>query len=208
MLVRQAIEKRRSVRHYVPGITISDSELTDLFEQVRLTPSSFNLQHWQFIVVRDPATKQQIREASWNQEQVTDAAATIVVAVDPHAFHHGADIWGKSEVPDQVKKLFSEMIPGFYGGKPDLMRDEALRSCGMAAMTLMVAAEGMGWQTCPMIGFDPQRVSEIVKLKAPSFPGMLITLGKADSSKPTGARPYRRPLSDFVSLDSAEGARL
>lgn len=208
MLVRQALEKRRSVRYFKPGVTISDAELKELFEQVRLTPSSFNLQHWKFIVVRDQATKQHIREASWNQAQVTDSAATIIVAVDPHAYHHGADIWGKSDVPDQVKKLFSEMIPGFYGGKPDLMRDEALRSCGMAAMTLMVAAEGMGWQTGPMIGFDPQKIAEIVKLQAPLFPGMMITLGKADTSKPTGARPFRRPISEFVSLETADGKPL
>ena len=60
-------------------VAITDAELAAIFERVRLTPSSFNLQHWRFVVVRDPARKASLRKAAFNQEQVEMASAAIVV---------------------------------------------------------------------------------------------------------------------------------
>ena len=57
------------------------------------------------------------------------------------------------------------MIPSFYGKNEQLQRDEAMRSVGIAAQTLMLAAKDMGYDSCPMIGFDPVKVSEIINLR-------------------------------------------
>ena len=64
---------RHSVRHYQPGLTIDDATLTSIFEDVLLSPSSFNLQHWSFVVVRDAARKQALRAVSFGQAQVEDS---------------------------------------------------------------------------------------------------------------------------------------
>lgn len=208
MQTSDAIRNRRSVRYFTPGQTVTDAQLRELFELVSLTPSSFNIQHWNFIAVRDAAVRKDLRALAWDQAQVTDAAAVIAVVADPLAFRQGPAIWEKSDVPDQVKKTFAGMIGQFYEGKEQLSRDEALRSIGMASMTLMLAAESMGFQTGPMIGFDPVGVAKRLGVIEPSFVAMLIVLGHADPAKQGKSRPYRRSVSEIVHLDTATGPTL
>jgi nitroreductase len=59
-----------------------------------------------------------------------------------------------------------------------MQRDEAMRSCGMAAMTLMLAAQEMGYDSCPMDGFDFDAVSQLLNLPADHVPVMFVALGK------------------------------
>ena len=57
-------------------------------------------------------------------------------------------------------------IDNYYRGKEQVQRDEAMRSCGITAQTLMLAAKSMGYDSCPMDGFDFERVAELIRLPA------------------------------------------
>ena len=86
-------EARHSVRHYQPGLSIDDATLQAIFADVLLSPSSFNLQHWQFVVVRDAARKQALRAVSYGQQQVEDCAAAILVCGRLNAFDDAPRIY-------------------------------------------------------------------------------------------------------------------
>lgn len=177
------VRARRSVKQYDPAHPITDAELRALFEIVALTPTSFNLQHQRFVVVRDPARKRALRAAAMNQPQVEGASAAVVVLgkLDAHA---GA----------------GERIEKFYEGKPALARDEAIRSAALAAMTLMYAALDAGYATGPMIGFDPDAVARAIELPDGYVPVMLVVIGKAvGEPRP---RADRLPLSESVRLET------
>ena len=58
------------------------------------------------------------------------------------------------------------------------MRDEALRSCGMAAQTLMLAAKAMGYDSCPMDGFDFEAVGKLINLPEDHVIAMYVAIGK------------------------------
>jgi nitroreductase len=88
------------------------------------------------------------------------------------------------------------MIVQFYDGKEQLQRDEAMRSCGIAGQTLMLAAKAMGYDSCPMIGFDPEKVAEIIHLPEDHVLGFMITVGKA--LNPARPRGGQLPLTDVV----------
>ena len=88
------------------------------------------------------------------------------------------------------------MIIQFYEGRESVQRDEAMRSCGIAAQTLMLTAKAMGYDTCPMIGFDPQVVAELIQLPEDHAIGMMITVGKA--LQPARDRGGQLPLSEVV----------
>ncbi len=77
-------------------------------------------------------------------------------------------------------------------------RDEAIRNASLSAMLFMLAAKEKGWDTCPMIGFDADKVKEILDVPAQYEAVLMITIGKEKtaSRKPRG---YRRPISEFVS---------
>ena len=70
------------------------------------------------------------------------------------------------------------MIAPFYEGKEQLQRDEAMRSVGLFMQTIMIAAKAMGYDSCPMIGFDQQKVAELIKLPKDHVIGAMLVVGK------------------------------
>jgi nitroreductase len=77
-----------------------------------------------------------------------------------------------------------------------MQRDEVMRSCGMAAMTIMLAAKEMGYDTCPMDGFDFDAVAKLINLPADHTPVMFITVGKA--IKPASPRSGQLAMNEVV----------
>ena len=200
----QILAGRRSVSKYAPDQPISDADLKAIFGNVLLSPSSFNLQHSRFVVVRDPRIKAELREASWGQEQVETCSAVIVVAGKLDAHVDAPRIY--AETPPAVREQMVPMINKFYASKPRLQRDEAIRSASLAAMTLMFSAHEMGYATGPMIGFDPQAVSRIVKLPENHVPVMLIVIGKQTGE--IRPRSHRFPIDEVVTLETLDGPGL
>lgn len=203
MDLREAIARRRSVKSYDPDHEIGDGELTALFEQTVRSPSSFNLQHWRFIVVRDRERRRQLCELAWSQRQVAEASAVIVILGNLKAHRDAAEIC--ADMPGPLREMIIPMISGAYQGKPEMQRDEAIRSGSLAAMTLMLAAQEMGYDTCPMIGFDPERVCQFLGMDENHIPVMIVTLGKAAAP---GRETTRRPLSRAVHLETFDGPGL
>lgn len=196
-----AIHQRRSVKHYDPNHEMSEVEIQELLELALLSPTSFNMQNWRFVVVTDPAKKEALRAAAWNQAQVSEASITILLCADLHSYIDGARYWVNA--PQPVQDMLVPMIAPFYENNPQLQRDEAMRSIGIAAQTLMLAAKSMGYDSCPMIGFDPVKVGEIIGLPENHLIGMMLTVGK--SLKDATARGGQLPFEDVVFRDQFPG---
>lgn len=86
MNVSQAILERRSVKAYDPQHQMTEAELNQLMSLAMLSPTAFNIQNWRFVVVTDPALRKEIRAVSWDQAQVEEASALIVLTADLQAW--------------------------------------------------------------------------------------------------------------------------
>ena len=192
-----AIHQRRSVKHYDPNHQMSEVEIQELLELALLSPTSFNMQNWRFVVVTDQAQKDALRAASWNQAQVSEASITILLCADLNAHINAERYW--IHAPQPVQDILVPMIAPFYENNPQLQRDEAMRSTGMAAQTLMLAAKSMGYDSCPMIGFDQAKVAEIIGMPENHVIGMMLTVGKA--IKDANVRGGQLPYEDVVFHD-------
>ena len=193
-----AIRERRSVKHYDPNHILSDSEIDQLLSLAILSPTSFNMQNWRFVLVKDPEIRKKIRSAAWDQAQITDSSLLVVVCADLKAWKKNPEQYWKNAPKEAQDFLISAMGP-FYEGKDELQRDEAMRSCGIVAQTIMLAAKSMGYDTNPMIGFDPEQVADIINLPHDHVISMLIAIGKQiKSAMPRGGQ---LPLSDVVFID-------
>ena len=113
--------------------------------------------------------------------------------------------WGKSperywrNAPREVAELLVKWMQPFYDGKEQLQRDEAMRSCGLAGQTIMLAAKAMGYDSCPMIGFDPIQVGRLIRLPDDHVIGFMIAVGKAKTAWP---KPGQLPLEEVVVYDA------
>ena len=195
MNVSQAILERRSVKAYDPQHKMSGEEITKLMSLAMLSPTAFNIQNWRFVVVTDPALRKDIRAVSWDQAQVEDASLLIVLTADLKAWEKQPERYWEN-APKPVQDYLVSAIGQYYSGKDLVQRDEAMRSCGMAAMTIMLAAKEMGYDTCPMDGFDFDAVAKLLNLPDDHTPVMFVVVGKAlKEAQPRGGQ---LPINEVV----------
>lgn len=188
MNVSQAILERRSVKAYDPQHKMTEEEINKLMSLAMLSPTAFNIQNWRFVVVTDPALRKEIRAVSWDQAQVEDASLLIVLTADLHAWNKQPERYWVN-APKPVQDFLVPAIGQYYTGKEQVQRDEAMRSCGMAAMTIMLAAKEMGYDTCPMDGFDFDAVAKLLNLPDDHTPVMFVVVGKAlKEAQPRGGQ--------------------
>ena len=177
MHIDEAIRSRRAVKGYDPAFTLSDAEKDELLQLALLAPSAFNLQHVRLVEVSDPAQRQQLREVAWGQAQVTDASMLVVVCAQLDSWEQNVGrAWDGA--PDEVKAYMAGAIDTYYRDKPQVQRDETMRSCGLMAQTLMLAARGKGLDSCPMDGFDFDAVAKLIKLPENHVIALLVAVGK------------------------------
>lgn len=197
-----AIAARRAVKHYDAAFEIPAADEARLIELARQAPSSFNLQNWRIVNVKDKALRREIRAAAWDQAQVTDASLLFVFAADLKA-HERDPVRYWAAAPKEAQDILVPMIRPFYDGRDWLARDEGMRSVGFAAQTIMLAAKAMGYDSCPMIGFDLDKVSALVRVPSDHAIAMMMAIGKG--TKPAWAKPGFIPLSEVVFTDRFPG---
>jgi putative NAD(P)H nitroreductase len=195
------IESRRSAMNFVEGVKIPQNELEEMFSYARLAPSAYNLQHTNYKVVADENLKEEIRKAAYGQYKIHSASAVIVVLGDKHAYLKAPEIYGGLKAlgamsPEDYDAEI-ETINNAYTGNDAFQRDEAIRNASLSAMHFMLIAKDKGWDTCPMIGFDPEAIQSILNLPDHMVPVMLITIGK-DKKHKIRPRGYRKPVNEFV----------
>ncbi|MCI0746700.1 MAG: nitroreductase family protein [Verrucomicrobia subdivision 3 bacterium] len=198
MTAIEAIETRRSVKHYDPNHRLTATEIARLIELAKLAPSSFNMQNYRFVLVREPELRQQIRAVAWDQSQVTDASLLVILCADLNAHSRNPQRYW-SHAPKEVQDILVPALTPFYDGKLQLIRDEAMRSTGFAGMTLMLAARELGYDSCPMIGFDAEAVAKLIRLPADYALSFMLAIGK--QAKPVWPRGERLPDSEVVIED-------
>ncbi len=198
----EAIYGRRAVKHYDPDYVMPEEDLRTLLEAAMQSPTSFNIQHWRFVVVRDPELRRQIRAAGNDQAQMTDASVLIVMTADVLAWKKDPDRYWRNAPPEVARTLVDWMGP-FHEGRDWIQRDEAMRSIGIAMQTIMVAAKSMGYESCPMIGFDPDKVAELISLPDDHVIGSMVAVGKG--TKPAWVKPGQLPMDEVVIHDRFAG---
>jgi nitroreductase len=196
------IEQRSSTSHYDASKLLSDSQITELMRLATLAPSAYHFQNWKLIAVRSSAAKTRLKDIALGQAQVEDAAVTFIIcgSLMPHqqlatALRPSLDAGALSQ---EIADSWINSANASYAENVQLQRDEAIRSASLAAMTLILAAEGMGLSTGTIGGFDTPAMVEAFALKADEIPVILVTAGYAATEK----RPQkpRRPLHEVVEL--------
>jgi len=173
----EAIQTRRAVKQYDANHRMSEAEVNELFTLAMLSPTAYNIQHWRFVNISEPELRQQIRAAAWDQAQVTDASVFIVLCADLKAWEKQPErYWVNAD--QAVQDFIVPAIDQYYRGKDQVQRDEAMRSCGIAAQTLMLTAKAMGYESCPMDGFDFAEVGRLIDLPNDHVIALCLAIGK------------------------------
>lgn len=192
----ETIYARRSVKHYDPEHTMTKEDETKLLEAAIQSPTSFNIQHWRFVILRDTDLRTKIRKEFGNdQAQITDASLLVLFTADKKAWSKNPErYWANA--PKEVAELLVGWMGPFHEGNESLQQDEAQRSIGMAMQTFMLAAKAMDYDSCPMIGFDQDEVAKLINLPEDHVIGPMVAVGK--SIQDALPKPGQIPLEEIV----------
>ena len=195
----QALKFRYATKHFDPSKKVDPAAFQALLEGLVLTPSSFGLQPWKFIVVRDPDLRSRLRGASWNQPQLTDAAELVVFAARTDVEHADIDRWldclatTQGQSPESLAPLRG-MMEGFVGRLSEEERHHwNVRQCYIALGQFMASAATLGIDTCPLEGIDPTAYDVILGLGETGYATCVAcAVGHRSENDHTAERPKAR----------------
>ena len=174
--VAEALSWRYAVKRFDPARKIAPEDWELLKKSLLLAPSSYGLQQWKFIVVENPAVREQLKAVSWNQSQVTDASHYVVLAyreeitreyVDRH-IRRIAEVRGVTE--ESLAGFRKNMITNLVEGGQGLQIDAwCARQAYIAMGFLMETAALLGIDTCPMEGLEPEAYDRILGLEGTGY---------------------------------------
>lgn len=190
-----AIYQRRAIKAFDPEHIISADDEKKLFEAAIQAPTSFNIQHWRFVVVRDKVLRAEMRKLGNDQTQITDSSLLVIMTADMKAWQKDPSRYWV-QAPKEVADLLVGWMGPFHDGRDWLQRDEAQRSIGMAMQTLMLAAKDIGLDSCPMIGFDIEAVAKLINLPADHVMGPMVAIGKG--TKAPWPKPGQLSLDEVL----------
>jgi len=198
--IKDLIESRVSANYFDPALPVSDAQVAELARLATLAPSAYNVQNWQFVAVRSQEAREKLRELSFGQQKVVDAPVTFIISGTLRAQDQVAAALkpavDKGILIQPVVDSWTRMAQGSMNGDERAQRDEALRSASLAAMTMILAAEGMSLSSCAMTGFDAQAVHAAFGLGANEVPVMLVAVGHA--AQGNWPQKPRRPLDEVL----------
>jgi nitroreductase len=165
-----ALKWRYATKQFDPDKKINPQDWQTLEDALVLTPSSFGLQPWKFIVVTDPATKEKLRAVSWGQSQVTDCSYLVAFAIPTVLKESGIDAYieriaeVRGSTVESLAKFRDTMVGNLIGGKrnADLWATE---QAFIALGNFMTSAALLGIDTCALGGIESEKYDEILGLK-------------------------------------------
>ncbi len=179
----------KSIHQFQSGVHVSDRVMEELVSVAACTPSTWNLQHWKFVLIRNEFQKERLQSAVYFQPQLKDCSVAIVVLGDVEAYKNADDILNQSVrkgyITSRLKEEQLKTIMESYASDEQFGKEEAIRNASMAAMQLMLAARDKGLDTC-VLRFDSKKMKEVLHIPDRYLPVMVIALGyAAKAPRPT-----------------------
>lgn len=171
------------------GKVVPEATMEKLYDLIRLSASSFNLQPWKIKVITDKKTKEKLQTASWNQEQITSCSHLLVLCADKEVgklIDKLEKQMLKAGVPAENLKQYVSMMRGMNSSMSEEQRlSWAQKQVYIALGNAMNGAKSLGLDSCPMEGFDAKQYAQILMLPTNLVPTLVCPIGyAADKPRP------------------------
>ncbi len=193
--------ERRSITYFDPNREVPEEVIKEILNISALTPSGYNIQPWEVVVVKSKDKKKKLREICYDQEKVEHASANVVIIANTNAGEEHVDrvldSWVElGYIKAEEKAPLKEKILSKWQSLEKKKR-KAIRDSAMFAMSLMIVARHFGLETHPMEGYDETKLRRFLKLEKGKIPVMIVAMGYKDPDKELLPRAYRFSFEEF-----------
>ena len=206
MSFKEIIYGRRAINFFDPEKPVRDDLLREMVEMSSQSPSSFNLQPWSLLIMKNQADKERLRKLAWNQPKVSEAPVVLVVLADRSAWeaehpfverNFNEMVKAGSMTPDQ-HQWFLDACQGLYGANAERQQAFACKNAGFFAMSLMLSAKSLGLDTHPMDGFDHDGVRSAFNIPDQYWIPLLLAVGYFRQDQTLQPPKWRKTFDEIV----------
>ncbi|WP_035237845.1 nitroreductase family protein [Desulfobacter vibrioformis] len=205
MNFEQITENRRSINFFDPEKEVPREKIKKMVELASHTPSSFNLQPWNLMVLQNREQKEQLKALAWDQPKIVEAPVIMIVLADKEGWKQGHPgferTWQemvKIGMPETQRDWFLNATNSLYNWSPDANLAFAAKNAGFFAMSLMYAAVSLGLDSHPMDGFDHEGVKKAFNIPDRYWITMLLAVGYKKSGLVLDPPKWRKTYEEIV----------
>jgi nitroreductase len=180
---------------------VPESKINELLEIIRFAPSSFNIQPWKIVVVKNSGTKEKLLPVSWNQPQITSCSHLLVFCANKDVSGNIGALENEMIKNGAKKEDIKEYIEMMRGFEKNLSEEQkiswAQRQTYIALSNALNGAKSLGFDSCPMEGFDSKKYSEILELPENLIPSVLCPIGYASDEPKPKLRFAKEEITEF-----------
>ena len=191
--LKTLLEERKSVHNFIAGGSISPEDFYRILELARLAPSGYNAQPWRAVLVASPGKLKEICAAAFNQKQVIAAGSAVVILGNREFMKTEKTRMIKEAKENNLTKSQIENLQKSFEKERSVTQKNMMtvRSSMLFAMSFILSAQSLGFATCPMMGFDHQKLLKATNAKESEIPVLLIAIGQKDPEKPEKIYPRK-----------------
>ncbi|MGR3318557.1 MAG: NAD(P)H-dependent oxidoreductase [Candidatus Anammoxibacter sp.] len=189
--ILNAFEFRHACKEFDENKKIPDEDIRFILETGRLSPSSFGLEQWKFLVVQKPEIKAKLRSASYDQLQLTSCSHIIVILAKKGLYEpgsvHVAEMFKRWNYPEEIYNYVIDFHNNLAGSMD--LTQWAVEQCHIAAANMITSAAMIGIDSCPIGGFEPDKAKEALKIDNEKYKmAMIIPFGYRINEQPPKTR--------------------
>ena len=182
MEFKDIVMKRYAVKKF-DARKVPESKMKELFELIRFAPSALNIQLWKIKVITDQKVKEQLKPATWNQEQITTCSHLLVFCANTDfkgLVERLERLLNQAKMPEDIAKMVMGLARDYFLKiPPEAQLAMAQHHVFLALGNALNGAKSLGFDSCPMGGFDPKEYARILNLPSNLVPTMLCPVGYA-----------------------------
>ena len=205
MTFEQITKNRRSINFFDPEKQVPGEMIKKMVELAADTPSSFNLQPWNLMVLQDRQQKETLKALAWDQPKIVEAPVTLIVLADKEGWKQGNPgferTWQemvKTGMPETQRDWFLNATNSLYNWHPDANLAFAAKNAGFFAMSLMYAAVSLGLNCHPMDGFDHEGVKKAFNIPDKYWIPLLLAVGYKKPDLKLDPPKWRKTYDEIV----------
>ena len=206
MNFEQITEKRRAINFFDSKQDVSEEQLKKIVELAARTPSSFNLQPWNIMVLREVEEKEKLKAIAWDQPKIVEAPVVLIILADTLGWRESHPIFEKNWkklvesgfMQKEKREWFLNATNSLYNWNPKANLAFGVKNASFFAMSLMYAATSLGLHTHPMDGFDYESVKKQFKIPENYWIPLLLAVGYKKTDIELSTPKWRKTYNEIV----------